>query len=112
MQLFMLTYSTPPSGFRSAIDNCMSCLVGVDMDRLSGINPEMHEWLKSSNEDDTLDTECDEDAVMYNAIVHDASTGTTGCIKAISYKKVAICAKLQQANCDVSAMMAYARTDC
>ena len=107
--IFVLTYSTPP-GFRSSVRNFASCVVDVDMDALMSLNPSMHAWLSRVNESDIVDLEdYNESSRMYEAIVHDARTGSTGCIKAVFVQTVNICTEVQRAHRDIEAMWSNAR---
>lgn len=108
--IFVFSYSTPQE-FRSSLSvNFASCVIDVNMDALTTMNPSMHAWLSRLNQSDTVDlADYDESTRMYEAVVHDARTGESGCIKAVFAQKVNIYTEVRRAHTDIEAMWANAR---
>ncbi len=98
--LFMINYNTPESH-----DICASCMVNIDMEKLRTVNLKLHDWITKLNEDDTVELANTDVLPMYEAIMHDAQSNETGCIKPVKpvvYKKMLICADFYKAHEDAS----------
>jgi pyruvoyl-dependent arginine decarboxylase (PvlArgDC) len=74
------------------------------MEKLHAVNPALYTWIKEYNEDDTVEVSDKYPEEMYEEMVKEATTGESGCIKAIYIKTMEISAKSNKADNDVSAM--------
>jgi hypothetical protein len=82
--LLCITYSTIPDNY--GIDEYSKCIFNIDMEKLKTVNAKMHDWIlndlsRTLRDDKTFDQDKDDlDKCMYDAIVEEACTGTSGCV--------------------------------
>jgi hypothetical protein len=83
-----------------------TCLLDVNIDRLSVVNPTLYEWIHTIK---IVDFDKEIDARMYKSIVNDARNGITGCIRAVPYKQIEVCKEMTLGLSDVAMMHAASK---